>query len=315
MGANNMEALAEKSIEQITQEALDEANAGEAAGGAEAKNDAGDAGAAKQDVLQASSGQADGQGEDKVESDKDKNFAALRTKNKHLADDLAAAQAEIDRLAAAKSTPNALPEEYAQKVSEVDAQLASIGEKFQEGDLTWEDYQTQLREATAQRENLVREAAKAETTQEISERERQREIAEAQAAWDKASDAFIAAKPDSIDYAADTEKFRDLNTYVKALAADPDNGNKPADWYLQEAHSLVKAKHRIASAPAAASKPSAPATPSAPALPFNSLGEVPGGVLPANTEVEQLDQVSGAALSNRFLNDPKAIDKALASLS
>ena len=319
MGANNMEELASKSIEQITQEALDQVNASGEGGEDVAEAGAGDAGAeaATQDVSQASSGQAEGQvvDEGKGESDKDKNFAALRTKNRHLADELAAAQAEIDRLAAAKTNPTVLPEEYAQKVGEIDEHLTSIGNKFQDGDLTWGDYQTQLKGATAQRESLVREAAKVDVSREISERETQRQAAEAKATWDSTSDAFITAKPDGVDYAVDEKKFTDLNTYVKALASDPDNNDKPAEWYLQEAHSLVKAKHRIASAVAPTpKKPEAP-KPAAQALPFNSLSEVPGGVMPANTEVEQLDQISGAALSNRFLNDPKAIEKALASLS
>ena len=117
-----------------------------------------------------------------------------------------------------------------------------------------------------------------------------------------------------MDYAADEAKRNSLNTYVKALAVDPDNEGKPMVWYLQEAHALVKAKHGVATisqAPADVKQ----ADPAKPTSPINTLSDLPGGLTPAKNEIEALEQVSGAALTNRFQNMTAAqIDAELAKL-
>lgn len=325
MGVVNVnEALVGASIEQIEAMALaeaakngngDESEAGEGGDADVAGDQAGVAGTTEQDVNKASSGQGEGQteGGDKKVSDKELNFAKLRTKAESLEHEVRRLAEENKRLAERQYVVD-LPEDHAQQVAAVDARLTDIGAKFQDGELTWEEYQSQLREANAERESLVAAAIKADISREMREQAvRDAEVATKQT-WQQTVDGFIASKPDSVDYTADESKFNSLNTYVKALGSDPDNDGKPMEWFLQEAHSLVKAKFAIAATPPRGKTEEVPPAKPGNVLPFHTLGDVPGGIPPAKSEVEQLDHVSGAALTNRFLNDPAKIDQVLASL-
>lgn len=317
------EALVNASIEQITEMALKaQAEAGGDQSGAVVEKDvSASSGQTEEQKAAAEAARQDGEAKAKSpESDKEVNFAKLRTKTTSLEQEVARLAEENKRLAE-RQYVSELPADHAQKVAEVDAKLAEIGAKFQEGTLTFDEFQEGQRKATAEREQLLAVSIKAQISKEMQEQQ-EKEAAERAAAeteknaktWQETVDGFITSKPDSVDYATDEAKQKDLNTYVKALAADADNSDKPMDWFLKEAHALVKSKHGIAvSAPAKKEEPETPAKPGN-VIPFHTLSDVPGGVPPAKSEIEQLDQVSGAALSNRFLNDPAQIDKLLASL-
>lgn len=310
--ANADETLANASIEQITEMALK--NAGTDQPGAAVE--------IKQDVVAAPSGQTTEQTAAAKESDKELNFAKLRTKTESLERETQALREENERLAK-RGYVSELPADHAQKVAEVDAKSTDLWKQFQDGDLTGDEYQIKLREMNAERDRLVASVVKYEISSEMkAQRESEAaelvaaEEAKAKLSWQETVTGFISSKPDAIDYSTDEAKSRDLDTYVKALAADPDNTGRPQEWYLQEAHVLVKHKHGIATtstAPASGEKP-APVTKHT--LPFHTLSDVPGGVPPAKSEIEQLEQVSGAALTNRFANMSSAeIDKQLATLS
>lgn len=317
--------LADASVEQIEAMALKAAQA--EAGGDTDESEAAEAGVddagavseeAEQGVKEASPGQAEGPAKEDAggkTSDKELNFAKLRTKaesleseNKRLAD-------ENKRLAERQYVVD-LPGDHAQKVVEVDAELAAIGAKFNDGNMTWDDYQAQLRDASQRRDGLVKAALKAEISQEMREQAARSAEEATKKSWDQTVESFISAKPDAVDYAADEAKQRDLNTYVKALAADPDNSDKNFEWFLQEAHGLVKSKHRIASATQTQSQEAKPVEPATTATsPIHTLSDLPGGLTPAKSEIEQFDQVSGAAVTNRFMNMTSAqIDAELAKL-
>ena len=315
------QTLADASIEQITAMALESANA-EQPGAAEVED--------KQDVS-ASSGQTEEQiaaeatkeAEAKataVETDKEVNFAKLRTK-------LDAQEREVLRLAeenkrlSERQYVAELPADYVQKVAEVNARIAEIDVKFHDGRMSPEERQEQMRTANAERDALLATSIKAQIAKEMqdqSERDAaarvEAELEASKKTWEQTVDGFISGKPDSVDYAADEAKHNSLNTYVKALAADPDNEGKPMVWYLQEAHALVKAKHGVATinqAPADVKQ----ADPAKPTSPINTLSDLPGGLTPAKNEIEALEQVSGAALTNRFQNMTAAqIDAELAKL-
>ena len=316
--------LADASVEQIEAMALKAAQAeagGDTDESAAAEAGVDDAGAvskkAEQGVKEESPGQAEESAKDAAvkTSDKELNFAKLRTKaesleseNKRLAD-------ENKRLAERQYVVD-LPGDHAQKVVEVDAELAAIGAKFNDGNMAWEDYQAQLRDASQRRDGLVKAALKAEISQEMREQAARSSEEATKKSWDQTVESFISAKPDAVDYAADEAKQRDLNTYVKALAADPDNSDKNFEWFLQEAHGLVKSKHRIASATQTQSQEAKPVEPATTATsPIHTLSDLPGGLTPAKSEIEQFDQVSGAAVTNRFMNMTSAqIDAELAKL-
>src|SRR4030067_1768869 len=146
------QTLADASIEQITAMALESANA-EQPGAAEVED--------KQDVA-ASSGQTEEQiaadaakeAEAKakaVETDKEVNFAKLRTK-------LDAQEREVLRLAeenkrlSERQYVAELPADYVQKVAEVNARIAEIDMKFHDGRIGPEERQEQMRTANAERD-------------------------------------------------------------------------------------------------------------------------------------------------------------------
>lgn len=247
------------------------------------------------------------------QNDKEKNFAAMRTKTKALEDELTRTQNELKRISE-RTYQAELPENYAQSMSDVNAQMAAVGSKFQDGELTWNEYQAQLNEINAQREALIKTSLKAEISNEMRQQAETVKAEDDATTWEQTVGNFISGKPDSIDYATDEAKNRDLNTYVKALAADTDNSDKSMEWFLDEAHALVKAKHKLTSVSAPAKRQERNVEEAADKLPFNTLSDMPGGLTPANTEREQLEDVSGSALTNRFMNDPASIDKYLASL-
>ena len=303
-----MEALANASIEEIEAMSLK----GEAQVQLDDAAESQDANSGEQDVaVVVSSDPAEQQAESEHKpNDKEINFAKLRTKAESLERDVQRLADENKRLAERQYVAE-LPEGHAQRVAEMDAKLADIGGKFQSGAIDWQEYQSQLLQANAEREGLLAASIKVQISSEMRE-QAERETAErAASTCEQAVSQFIAAKPDSLDYATDEAKQRDLNTYVKALAADADNSDKPMDWFLQEAHALVKAKHRIA-APAPAVVDSQPAP--SQKVPFHTLSEVPGGSLPAVSEGSKLSQMGGAALTELFLKDPSKIDDYLASL-
>jgi len=310
------QTLADASIEQITAMALESANA-EQPGAAEVEG--------KQDVSASSSQteeqiavEATKEAEAKataVETDKEVNFAKLRTK-------LDAQEREVLRLAeenkrlSERQYVAELPADYVQKVAEVNARIAEIDVKFHDGRMSPEERQEQMRTANAERDALLAASIKAQDQSERDAAARaEAELEASKKTWDQTVDGFISGKPDSVDYAADEAKRNSLNTYVKALAVDPDNEGKPMVWYLQEAHALVKAKHGVATISQAAADVKQADTEAKPTSPINTLSDLPGGLTPAKNEIEALEQVSGAALTNRFQNMTAAqIDAELAKL-
>lgn len=311
MGGRNVaqidQALADASIEEITAMALKNE-------GAETKLEAAEA-TTEQDVP-ASSGQVEEQATEetgKTENDKELNFAKLRTK-------LEAQEREVLRLAeenkrlAEQRYISELPEDFVQKVADVDARLTKIDADFHKGEIDLDERQELMRQANAERDALLAQSIKSEIAKEM-QAQRTKEAAEAAAkTWEQTVEKFISGKPDSIDYATDEARHNSLNTYVKALAADPDNANKEMNWFLQEAHALVKAKHGDVTAPAVAARQENKPV-NNPTSPINTLSDLPGGLTPSTMETELYESISGAALTNRFNSMTSAqIDAELAKL-
>lgn len=310
------QALADASIEEIEAMALEQ-ESGSAANDGQAKGDQND-GEGKQDVS-ASSGQTEGQHAGK-ESDKEVNFAKLRTKTEALEREKTQLEEENRRLQARQYVSELSPD-HAQKVADVEARMADISTKFQDGEITFEEMQEQNRAAQAEKEGLLAASIKAQISAEMKA-QTEKEAAEQAAAqaeldrveWSKTIGAFFDSKPDAVDYKVDTAKQKDLDIYVKALAADPDNASQPMEWFLQQGHALVKAKHGIAGISQPANK-HAQEEEAKPLSPILTLSDLPGGLTPAKSDIEQLDQSSGAALTNRFMNmTPAQIDAEIAKL-
>lgn len=134
--------------------------------------------------------------------------------------------------------------------AKMDAARASKAEalaKLMDGTLEVEDY-TKIE---AEADKVIREGERAIIKAEVS-----REMLEQQQAneWDQAANAFIeVAKTQGIDYRANNILANALDAEIKRLANLPENNDKPAGFFLREAHKAVSSAFNLtAKAPAAA---------------------------------------------------------------
>ena len=185
-----------------------------------------------------------------------------------------------------------LPADYEDQVAANKAALTDLRKKFDDGEVDAAEYHAKLDELQEQRADLREAKTRAQVASEMQEQ------AEA-GAWLSAINTFVAdaaTKPELglVDYAKDQAKAADLDVFVKALAAAPDNAAKPHRWFLEEGHRRVVALHGIATA-----KPAAAATatrkPDASAVVTN-LADLPGGggeADPVGDEFAELDKLTG----------------------
>ncbi len=194
----------------------------------------------------------------------------------------------------------ALPADFDAQVKTLTDEQAALKTKFQAGELDFDEYEVQRDELVAKREALTIARAKAEISAEMT--------AQTQAQrWQAAVVSFAArtAADGGFDYRKDAAKARDLDTFVRALAADEANADQPHEWFLTEAHRRVMALHGGAPAPkpepsgatAPAAKPSR--RPPLAAVP-PSLANVPGGEGPGDVtgEFADIDALDGTDLES-----------------
>ena len=123
----------------------------------------------------------------------------------------------------------------------------------------------------------------------------------AEASWQDTINSFMAKtkKDEGIDYRKDKAKEKDLDIFVKVLAAEDENADKPMAWFLSEAHRMVRAKHGIA-APAPTTPGKTKRTPPVGQIP-KTLAGVPGTDGPGDIggdESQELDRLEGMELED-----------------
>lgn len=202
-----------------------------------------------------------------------------------------------------------VPGDYGEKLAEFDQQLATLGKQFEDGEIVeWDEFLAKQKEILQQRSALERSAVKAEISREMTEQQNRD-------AWLGTVAQFVGETRDGVDYARDEGKRSDLDRYVKLFASDQDNSDQSYQWFLDTAHAAVMAKHGMVKSAPHEDKGLEVKEPvvkkEVAKAPFNSLSEIPGGTPPAKDELEQLGELSGAVLRNKFLKDPSLIDKYL----
>lgn len=208
-----------------------------------------------------------------------------------------------------------VPADYQEQVASVSADIAQLGKQFEEGDITWEEYQVKQSEVTQKREALLAASIKAEISSEM----RQQQSVDT---WQDTVNHFIENPnpDDGIDYRTEPDKLATLDTLVKALASDPANNDKDQRWFLETAHAVVKTMAGISVAnklepdtKAPVSKKAVPTSGVKPSI--NSLSDIPGGLPPARSEMEQFGELSGAVIGQRFAKLTSAqIDQQLSDM-
>jgi hypothetical protein len=191
-----------------------------------------------------------------------------------------------------------LPEGFADKLTALAEQENALWAKFEAGEIDRAEMRAPLRAIEAERSELSKLQVKAEISTEMTQQSAAQE-------WEWSVKRFVAqvAKNEKIDYTKDADKQADLDMFVKALANDARNNNKPNDWFLEEAHRLVKAKNGIAVTTTPAQQTVAEAKearkPPVANVP-KTLAQVPGGEGPGDLagEFANLDTLSGMELEN-----------------
>lgn len=192
--------------------------------------------------------------------------------------DQSAAAAAAEQEAAPSAAPQPAPILVAQAPADAEAKLAEIAAKradlrkqYDDGEITFDQYDSQ-KDVLAKDERAIERAIdKAQIAYDLSEQQRRNE-------WDSQCSTFLAAHAEYDG--GKGERFEHLNETLKAIAVMPRNQGLTGPQLLEKAHKLVLAELNEAPAPAAAApaavaKPAAKAAPApAPKLPPN-LAHIP----------------------------------------
>ena len=198
------------------------------------------------------------------------------------ADSAAAQPPASERQPAASYQAAVLPADFQEQISATHTAQSDLLQRFQEGDLEVSEYVAELSKITEQRDALMAAKIKAEISHEMEEQASARE-------WQQAVHRFLdrVAKSEQVDYRTDAARARDLDTFVKVLANDPENAQQSSEWFLQEAHKLVNAR-RGGTVTATKDDPRprpAPRKPDLKAVP-KTLAHVPGSDGPGDVSDE-----------------------------
>lgn len=196
-----------------------------------------------------------------------------------------------------------LPADFDAKVEGVKTELAALRQKFKDGDLDIDQYETEKSKLEEQRRELDLVKVRHDLARDQADQGER-------TAWATGvNNLYKAATKDGVDYAADEGKRADLDAMLKTLATRQENADKPMGWFLREAHRRVLALHDIrpaaGNAPAPAPAAAAPTTQRRAPPPVSaaqpSLAQVPGGNGPGDdgtSEYQHLDALEGDALED-----------------
>lgn len=251
------------------------------------------------DLLQsvAGDGEDDDEPADEVATDDDQDGDAdPETIAAANADSAAAPPPASERQPAASYQAAVLPADFQEQISATHTAQSDLLQRFQEGDLEVSEYVAELSKITELRDALMAAKIKAEISHEMEEQASARE-------WQQAVHRFLdrVAKSEQVDYRTDAARARDLDTFVKVLANDPENAQQNSEWFLQEAHKLVNARRGTVPAtgnenPKTNERP-APRNPNLKAIP-KTLANVPGSDGPGDVSDEfwAIDSLDGMDL-------------------
>lgn len=236
----------------------------------------------------------DGDGDSATDSDADPATLAAADA------DLAAVQpAASERRSAASYQAAVLPADFQEQMAAVNEAQRDLLQRFSEGEIESGEYVAELSKITDQRDAMMAAKIKAEISQEMAEQANARD-------WQQAVHRFIArvANDEHVDYRTDAKLAKDLDMFVKVLANDPENAYQSGEWFLEEAHKLVKARRGVVvttekDSPTPPKERPAPRKPDLKAVP-KTLAHVPGSDGPGDIadEFGHLDALDGLDLES-----------------
>lgn len=191
-----------------------------------------------------------------------------------------------------------LPDGFNDQIKELEDREADIALKFKSGEIEADEFLAENKKISGERLKLDRVATKAEIASEMSEQTQAQ-----QWAWTVGRFLNEVKKAEGIDYKGDQDGLgADLDTFVKVLANNPNNNDKPMEWFLHEAHKRTKALHGLEQKDAPSEKKldkkdaAAKRKPDTSKIPA-SLAQVPGGDGPGDVsdEFADIDKLDGLA--------------------
>lgn len=187
---------------------------------------------------------------------------------------------------------SALPGDYQSQVDAIKTESDALAKSFRAGEIDFDEYTVQAQALTERRDGLLAARVKAEIAGEMKAQSAEQE-------WRDTVQTFMrrVAKEENLNYSQDAAKQKTLDIYVKELAADESNADKPMGWFLEEAHAMVKARYGLNNK-RLDEKPVKPTRkPPLDALP-QTLANVPGGDGPGDLagEFTDLDGLEGIDL-------------------
>jgi hypothetical protein len=194
-----------------------------------------------------------------------------------------------------------LPEDFDAQVRSLSDKEAELKRQFKAGELEFDDFDVARAALQSERELLTIARTKAEISQEMNAQT-------AEQLWTHAVNQFmdstarLSEAAGGIDYRKDTEKWSDLDGFVRSLAARNEFAHQSMDWFLEEAHKRVLALHGMSAAKTSDAESSAEAKPVVKAMdrkpidrkpPLDiapkTLAMVPGGEGPGDVDGEFAD--------------------------
>lgn len=134
------------------------------------------------------------------------------------------------------------PEDAAEKITALRAEKAAAFKKLMDGELEPEAYSAIEDKVLGQISEIERELTTAKVAADFT-------VQQAERAYRNTVSTVLdaAKKNEGIDYHAPENKHlhEALDRTVKWLANDPANADKPAQWFIEEAHSLVKSRFNL----------------------------------------------------------------------
>lgn len=160
------------------------------------------------------------------------------------------------------------PEDAEQKLADIASQKAELRKKYDDGDLTFDEYEGEKDTLVKQERDIERQIDKANIAAEL-ETQRQKNQ------WDADCQNFLDANKDLYTGEANKERFEALNETIMLLAKQPRNAGLTGPQLLAKAHTVTLAA-RGEAAPAAKeqAKPAEKKPIPKPALPPD-LGAMP----------------------------------------
>lgn len=189
-----------------------------------------------------------------------------------------------------------LPADFEEKTNGLNQESMALAKQFKDGEIDFDEYNQKTSDINARRDALNTARIKAEIAAEMNSQNLEQQ-------WVSTVKNFNARVAKEVDYTKDEAKAGDLDTFVKALAAKPENADKPMSWFLEEGHRRVKALHGIADVkPAGGDKQTSQQEPANRKPPVDAapktLAQVPGSDGPGDLagEFADLDNLEGMEL-------------------